>query len=608
MRGTTHLAFAGFVGVVGAGFGVPPGTIGGAALAVGALLPDIDTTTSGIGRFSKPLSSYLERKLGHRTVTHSLLGLGLFAIVSSPLLLVAPTAWVWLLVGVLSHSLLDTANVTGVPLLWPARVEFVLLHNRGARVVYGSPREHWWLATFALGALVLAPLSRDGFSPWFHRFLGTPNGAVQDYLRWRDEHEVWADVTGHNLLSGEAVSDRFRVIDAMHTEQIVVEDLAGRAYRVGLGGDSDIIAERVVVSRGERVMVRVDRLEVGGRTVAELIAALPRGARRVYVTGVLFLHGTVDELPAVAGWMKRVEVVGRETWLRAASAADLSWLALEVIERGSLVVRAEYGVGSDVAGVELAEGPGRVFTIRLPGLPSLAGLLVDVGDVVVAGQPIARYVDDAAVERAEAAVERARRELVVAEAALAGAEEVAAAERERWAADVQRAQDDLERTRRLVDAGARPAIEAVEAAGRLENSNRRELEGLTQWTSDRSRLVASVERAVAEVVAAEGESRRAVEKQWVRVEVPGVVVRVALNSGARGLLDVELLLLTNLPRDGGVSTPQPTTSGSARTSESNEHERLRALDLPQFMFITRSRASDGRRVWCGRSAPWDNAA
>lgn len=56
MRGATHLAFAGLVGVVGSGLGMAPGTVAGAALAVGALLPDIDTTTSGIGRYCKPLS------------------------------------------------------------------------------------------------------------------------------------------------------------------------------------------------------------------------------------------------------------------------------------------------------------------------------------------------------------------------------------------------------------------------------------------------------------------------------------------------------------------------------------------------------------------------
>jgi hypothetical protein len=64
MRAATHLAFAGLTGVIAAGFGQTPDVAGAAALAAGALLPDIDTTTSDLGRWCKPISGLLERKLG----------------------------------------------------------------------------------------------------------------------------------------------------------------------------------------------------------------------------------------------------------------------------------------------------------------------------------------------------------------------------------------------------------------------------------------------------------------------------------------------------------------------------------------------------------------
>src|SRR5690606_28027223 len=195
---------------------------------------------------------------------------------------------------------------------------------------------------------------------------------------------------------------------------------------------------------------------------------LPRGARRVYVTGVLMLHGAVDELPAVAGWMKRIEVIGGETWLRAAGVSDLAWLAHGVIERGSLVVRAEYGVGGEASAVALPEEPGRVFTLRLPGLPSMGGLLAEVGDEIVAGLPMARYVDDAALERAEGEVERARRGLALAESGLAAAEELAEIERVGWAAESLAAEEEAQRVGMLVEAGARPRTEGVEAGRRVE--------------------------------------------------------------------------------------------------------------------------------------------
>ena len=349
MRAATHLAFAGLVGVVASGFGSEPGVAGGAALAAGALLPDLDTTTSGLGRFCKPVSSVLERKVGHRTVTHSLLGLGVIGVATGPLVLLSSAAWVWLLVGTLTHILLDTANITGVPLFWPARLEVVLVRDRSMRVPYGSPKEFTWLGCFAVAALALMPLSTDGFSPWFHRMLGTPYGAVEDYLGWRDSHEVWAHVRGHNLVTGQAIDRRYRVIDALNTEELVVEDEAGRAYRVGLGRDSDIVATRVTAWRGKPMLVRSDHLEVGGRTVAEVVAALPRQAMRVYVTGVLKLHDA-PTLPAISGRMARITAYGGETQLRVATPAELAGLSDMVVEDGSLVVRAEYAAGSRRAG------------------------------------------------------------------------------------------------------------------------------------------------------------------------------------------------------------------------------------------------------------------
>ena len=56
MRAATHLATAGLTGVIATGFGADLTVASGAALAVGSLLPDIDTQHSGLGRLIKPIS------------------------------------------------------------------------------------------------------------------------------------------------------------------------------------------------------------------------------------------------------------------------------------------------------------------------------------------------------------------------------------------------------------------------------------------------------------------------------------------------------------------------------------------------------------------------
>src|SRR2546421_10205033 len=86
------------------------------ALAL-ALAPDLDTPRSLIGQLCLPLSSALERRIGHRTVTHSLLALALVAGAASLLL---PAWWQVLTAAYASHLALDLLiGPQGLMLFWP---------------------------------------------------------------------------------------------------------------------------------------------------------------------------------------------------------------------------------------------------------------------------------------------------------------------------------------------------------------------------------------------------------------------------------------------------------------------------------------------------------
>lgn len=70
MMAITHcsIAAAGTSLILGTGQPLPLG------LAIfGSQLPDIDTTTSTIGKIFYPISSWIEDRFPHRSVTHSLL-------------------------------------------------------------------------------------------------------------------------------------------------------------------------------------------------------------------------------------------------------------------------------------------------------------------------------------------------------------------------------------------------------------------------------------------------------------------------------------------------------------------------------------------------------
>jgi inner membrane protein len=111
-----------------------------------AWLPDVDSPHSRLGNglsrtknpalnlLTRPLSWILRatsfalyRTVGHRTLTHSLLGVALFAALVS---LVAPLSsglFVALVTGYASHLFADALNTKGVPLLWPVgwRIRFL---------------------------------------------------------------------------------------------------------------------------------------------------------------------------------------------------------------------------------------------------------------------------------------------------------------------------------------------------------------------------------------------------------------------------------------------------------------------------------------------------
>ncbi len=139
MNATTHAVF-GVAALAGsfllAGEAPPPYAYPVAVIA--AWIPDVDNPRSRLGNgLSRTKSSILNAivcpvswvlravsfalfsTVGHRTLTHSLLGLGIFVVLVSPTATLAPDLFVALVAGYASHLVADALNTKGVPLLWP---------------------------------------------------------------------------------------------------------------------------------------------------------------------------------------------------------------------------------------------------------------------------------------------------------------------------------------------------------------------------------------------------------------------------------------------------------------------------------------------------------
>lgn len=98
---------------------------------IGSIAPDIDQPTSNFwdsvplgGTFSKIVPRALG---GHRNISHSLLGIGLFYLVTQVMVSWLPSdRWLDLdlfqlsaMIGFVAHLLGDAITVQGIPLLWP---------------------------------------------------------------------------------------------------------------------------------------------------------------------------------------------------------------------------------------------------------------------------------------------------------------------------------------------------------------------------------------------------------------------------------------------------------------------------------------------------------
>ena len=125
--------------VAGTFHGHPEYWASGAVSGLSALVPDLDSPKSKLGRDVAPVSWTAGKVLGHRGVTHSLPGAAAASFLFGALLRFINPAWlIWLpwggrafanlmslfVAGYLSHLVMDCLTREGCPLLWPMKKRF----------------------------------------------------------------------------------------------------------------------------------------------------------------------------------------------------------------------------------------------------------------------------------------------------------------------------------------------------------------------------------------------------------------------------------------------------------------------------------------------------
>jgi len=123
----THFLAGAAAGLIMAGSAdIKTAAISTVVAGVSALLPDLDDPHSKMGRLVPIVSWAVKKVVGHRGPLHSLVGVGVAYVIASIFLQFGHNQYLipMIIVGYLSHLIVDSLNPQGCPWLWPLDVHF----------------------------------------------------------------------------------------------------------------------------------------------------------------------------------------------------------------------------------------------------------------------------------------------------------------------------------------------------------------------------------------------------------------------------------------------------------------------------------------------------
>jgi inner membrane protein len=136
---------------------------------VGSQLPDLDTSTSTIGKIFFPISSWIEERYPHRTITHSLLATLGIAVFSFSIGYLTSNVWTWaaLPLGHLLACFSDCFTKQGVQLFYPYPAWAVSVANPRRRITTGSATELWVWRSFSFSSGFTLRQVEASLKMWF---------------------------------------------------------------------------------------------------------------------------------------------------------------------------------------------------------------------------------------------------------------------------------------------------------------------------------------------------------------------------------------------------------------------------------------------------------
>jgi len=350
MLAGTHAAFSTALYLGGAAvFEYPTEPVSWGLAILFSFMPDIDIPTSRVGRPLFFISVPLEKRFGHRTITHSLIGVAILAALASPLYFIQPL-WFWsILGGYWSHIQIDMANIRGVDLFWPSPIRVVMPGKIKFRLEVGSKAEMIVLCSMLVFCVGLYPMSSLGLRGGLDQLLKNFDIARDEYMKVQGNNFYSLELSAIDNLTLKHIQCTCPILGAWQGGLIVEYNGKSRAV-----GESDVnhnlFPTEAVLIKGEPLRVITQRVNMNGRSLRWLVDNL-QANHDYYLLGELFVDSGL--LPS----MNDIELYhpvmfsGSTVRLHYARAEDLDDYLNMVAIRGEVVVQFWLRPGDE--GVEL---------------------------------------------------------------------------------------------------------------------------------------------------------------------------------------------------------------------------------------------------------------
>jgi inner membrane protein len=323
-------------------------------LALGALLPDLDTRNSLPGRLMPCVSRWLEDRLGAGGAWHSLTAAALVAALAAPLILVVGVElWVFVPLGYVSHLILDLLRPEGEMLFWPVSQQRYNVMG-GPLGPAGSVTERWLSLGLVIASAVLLLVADVGPAPAQSAPMPTYEQTLDCYRGLQGRNLVYADVEGAWQATGRRIRARFEVLNAIDDSLIMLEPFTGRVFRAGRSAKDQLYLNQVSVWPGDPARVKAVELQLANQPLAEVLPILYEmqsepGLQHIFVSGELILassgsvggSGLREDLTDTR--LPKVAFQGEGRYLlRYLTASELIELAKLQVDAGNVVIVATY--------------------------------------------------------------------------------------------------------------------------------------------------------------------------------------------------------------------------------------------------------------------------